>query len=315
MMLSELCIRRPVMTVLLTAALILAGVFAYRQLPVAALPTVDFPVISVSASLPGANPETMASSVATPLEREFSTIAGLDTITSSSSLGSTSITLQFALDRDIDDAAADVQAALARAQRRLPDEMTTPPSYRKSNPADQPILLLALSSTTLPLSTINDYAETLVQPRLSSLLGVAQVLVYGSQKYAVRVQVNPDALAARGIGLDEVRNALVAANANSPVGTLAGPRQQLVLTANPQLPDAAAFSDLIVAQRGGAPIHLGDVATVVDSVENTRLASWFNGARSIVMAVQRQPDANTVEVVDRVKALLPTLKAQLPPQV
>ncbi len=313
MNLSELCIRRPVMTILLTAALVLGGLAAYRQLPVAALPRVDFPVISVSATLPGASPETMAASVASPLEREFSTIAGIDTLTSTSSLGNTSITIQFVLERDIDAAAQDVQAAIARTQRRLPAEMTTPPSYRKVNPADAPVLLLSLSSPTLPLSQLNDFAETAVQPKVGTLPGIAQVQIYGSQKYAVRVQVDPNALAVRGIGIDELQKSLTAANANTPVGTLSGERQQLVLAANPQLPNAAAFRDLIVAWRNGAPVRLGDVASVLDSVENIRTASWHNGTRAIVMAVQRQPDANTVEVVDRVRALLPTFRAQLPP--
>jgi hydrophobic/amphiphilic exporter-1 (mainly G- bacteria), HAE1 family len=315
MNLSELCIRRPVMTVLLTAALILGGLMGYRQLPVAALPTVDFPVINVSASLAGASPETMASSVASPLEREFSTIAGIESMTSSSTLGSTSITLQFVLTRNIDAAAADVQAAIARAQRRLPAEMTSIPNYRKVNPADQPIVLLALSSPTMQLSAINDFAETIVQPRIATLPGVAQVLIYGAQKYAVRVQIDPDALAQRGIGIDELQKALSSANANTPVGTLSGPRQQLIIAANPQLPDAAAFGDLVVAFRNNAPVRLKDVATVLDSVENNRTASWFNGSRSIILAVQRQPDANTVAVVDLVRGLLPTLRAQLPPSL
>ncbi|AWJ86164.1 acriflavine resistance protein B (plasmid) [Azospirillum sp. TSH58] len=313
MTLSELCIRRPVMTILLTAALVLGGLAAYRQLPVAALPRVDFPVINVSATLPGASPETMAASVASPLEREFSTIAGIDTITSTSSLGNTSITIQFVLERDIDAAAQDVQAAIARTQRRLPAEMTTAPSYRKVNPADQPVLMLALSSPTLTLSSLNDFAETAVQPKVATLPGVAQVQIYGAQKYAVRVQVDPNALAVRGIGIDELQKALAAANANTPVGTLSGAKQQLVLAANPQLPDAEAFRGLIVAYRNGAPVRLGDVANVLDSVENARTASWHNGTRAIVMAVQRQPDANTVDVVDRVRNLLPTFRAQLPP--
>ena len=313
MNISELCIRRPVMTILLTAALVLGGLAAYRQLPVAALPRVDFPVINVSATLPGASPETMAASVASPLEREFSTIAGIDTLTSTSSLGNTSITIQFVLERDIDAAAQDVQAAIARTQRRLPAEMTTPPSYRKVNPADAPVLLLSLSSPTLPLSQLNDFAETAVQPKVATLPGIAQVQIYGSQKYAVRVQVDPNALAVRGIGIDELQKALAAANANTPVGTLSGEKQQLVIAANPQLPNAAAFRDLIVAWRNGAPVRLGDVGAVLDSVENIRTASWHNGTRSIVLAVQRQPDANTVEVVDRVRDLLPTFRAQLPP--
>jgi hydrophobic/amphiphilic exporter-1 (mainly G- bacteria), HAE1 family len=312
MNLSELCIRRPVMTVLLTAALILGGLFAYRLLPVAALPQVDFPTISVSASLPGASPETMAASVATPLEREFSTIAGVTLITSSSGQGSTSITLQFDLDRDIDAAAADVQAALSRAARRLPSELTTPPSYRKVNPADQPVLLLALSSDLVPLSVINDYADTLLSPRLSTLPGVAQVLIYGTQKFAVRIEVDPDRLAALGVGLDTVRSAVAAANSNAPIGTLVGPKQQLTIVADNPLARAEAFRSLIVATRNEAPIRLSDVATVRDGAENERTASWFNGKRAIVLAIQRQPGANTVEVVDQVKALLPAFRVQLP---
>ncbi|PWC83865.1 acriflavine resistance protein B [Azospirillum sp. TSH100] len=300
------------MTILLTAALVLSGLAAYRQLPTAALPRVDFPVVSVTATLPGASPETMAASVASPLEREFSTIAGIDTITSNSTLGNTSITIQFVLERDIDAAAADVQAAIARTQRRLPAEMTTPPSYRKVNPADQPILFLSLNSPTLPLAKLNDIAETLIQPKVATLPGVAQVQIYGSQKYAVRVQVNPNALALRGIGIDELQKALAAANANTPVGTLTGQQQQLVIAANPQLPDAAAFRQLIVAYRNSAPVRLGDVAQVLDSVENDRTASWLNGTRSIMLAVQRQPDANTVEVVDRVRELVPVFQTQLP---
>ncbi|SMH52397.1 efflux RND transporter permease subunit [Azospirillum agricola] len=312
MNLSELCIRRPVMTILLTAALVLGGLAAYRQLPTAALPRVDFPVVSVTATLPGASPETMAASVASPLEREFSTIAGIDTLTSSSTLGNSSITIQFVLERDIDAAAADVQAAIARTLRRLPAEMTTPPSYRKVNPADQPILFISLNSPTLQLSALNDIAETIVQPKVATLPGVAQVQIYGSQKYAVRAQIDPNALAVRGIGIDELQKAMAAANANTPVGTLTGDRQQLVIAANPQLPNAAAFRELIVAYRNNAPVRLGDVAQVQDSVENNRTASWLNGTRSIMLAVQRQPDANTVEVVDRVRALIPTFQAQLP---
>lgn len=315
MNISELCIRRPVMTLLLSAAVVVLGLFAYKKLPVAALPSVDFPVINVSASLPGASPETMAASVATVLEREFSTIAGVESITSSSNLGSSSISIQFVLDRNIDSAAADVQAAINRTLRRLPSEMTTPPSYRKVNPADQAIVLLALSSETMPLSQLNDYAETVVQPRIATLSGVAQVLVYGSQKYAVRVQVEPNALALRGIGLDDVQKALASANSNTPVGSLSGARQQMILTSNPQLPDADAFRNLIIAWRGNAPVRLGDVATVLDSVENNRTASWYNGTRAIVLAVQRQPEANTVEVVDLVRQQLPAFRAQLPPSV
>jgi HAE1 family hydrophobic/amphiphilic exporter-1 len=315
MSLSELCIRRPVMTGLLSTALVLVGLMAYFKLPVAALPRVDYPVIVVSATLPGASPEIMASSVAAPLEREFTTIAGIETISSNSQLGSTSITLEFVLDRDIDAAAQDVQAALARAARKLPQEMTTPPSFRKVNPADAPVLLLALSSPTIPLSQLDDYAETIISPRISRLSGVAEVQVWGAQKFAVRIQVDPNALAAKGIGVDQVEAALVSANDNSPVGTLSGARRQITLLANDQLRDAAAFRDIIISDRGNAPVRLREVAKVVDSVENTRTASWNNGARSIVLAIQRQPDANTVDVVDRVRALLPTLGSDLPPSV
>ena len=313
MNLSEVFIRRPVATLLLTLALVLAGLAGWRELPVAALPSVDFPTISVSASLPGASPETMASSVAAPLEREFSTIAGVETITSSSGQGTTSITLSFVLDRDIDAAAQDVQAAIARAQRRLPEEMTTPPSFRKVNPADSPVVLMALSSPTLPLSTLDQYAQTILTPKISRLSGVAQVLVYGSQKYAVRIRLDPDALASRGLAVAEVQQAITMANTNSPLGVLNGPKQQITLQANPQLPNASAFSDLVVAWKDGAPVRLRDVGTAIDSVENDRTASWFNGTRAIVVAVQRQPDANTVEVVDAVRAMLPSVRASLPP--
>ncbi len=315
MNISETCIRRPVMTGLLSVAAVVAGIVAYLLLPVAALPNVDYPTITVSANLPGASPEVMASSVATPLEREFSTIAGVDVITSSSFQDSTSITLQFTLDRDIDAAAQDVQAAISRAQRRLPDEMTEPPSYRKSNPADSPVLMLGLVSTTLPLASLNEFAENLVSPRVSRLLGVAQVLVYGAQKYAVRVQVDPQALAAKGIGFDELQQTLVAANANSPVGVLSGAKQQITLQSNKQLANAEAFRNLIIASRNGRPLRLGDVAEVIDSVENVKTASWHNGERAIILAVQRQPDANTVEVVDRIRQLLPRFAADLPSNV
>ncbi|AVM73474.1 efflux RND transporter permease subunit [Magnetospirillum gryphiswaldense] len=312
---SEIFIRRPIATLLLTLVMVFGGIVGWRQLPVASLPNVDFPTISVSASLSGASPDTMASSVAAPLEREFSTIAGLETITSTSGQGSTSITLQFVLDRDIDAAAQDVQAAITRAQRRLPEEMTTPPSFRKVNPSDAPVVLLALSSPTTPLATLDDYAQTILLPRLSRLSGVAQVLVYGSQKFAVRIQLNPDALASRGIGVDELSSAIKAANSNSPLGVLNGPKQQLTLQSNAQLPNAAAFGELAIAWRDGAPVRLKDVANVLDSVENNRTASWFNGTRAIVLAVQRQPEANTVQVVDDVRALMPTIKDSLPPTV
>jgi multidrug efflux pump subunit AcrB len=315
MSLPELCIRRPVMTTLLMISLLGAGLFGYHLLPVAALPRVDFPTIQVSASLPGASPETMAASVATPLERQLATIAGVSSMTSTSSQGTTQITLQFDLDRNIDGAALDVQSALSAAARRLPPEMTTPPSFRKVNPADQPVLFLALSSATLPLSAVDEYAETLIAQRISSLPGIAQVLVYGAQKYAVRVQVDPRTLAASGIGFDEIAQALDAANSNTPVGTLDGPRQSVTLEASGQLRQAAQYRPLIVAYRNGDPVRLGDVATVTDSVENDRVASWFNGTPSILLAVQRQPDANTIEAVERVKSVVPSFRAQLPASV
>ncbi|MBX6366966.1 MAG: multidrug efflux RND transporter permease subunit [Rhodospirillales bacterium] len=315
MTLPELCIRRPVMTTLLMIAFVVIGAFGYRLLPVAALPRVDFPTIQVSATLPGASPETMAASVATPLEREFSTIAGITSMTSINGQGVTRITLQFDLDRDIDGAALDVQSAIATAARKLPKEMTTPPSFRKVNPADQPVLYLSLNSSLLPLSTVDEYAETLIAERISTLPGIAQVAVYGAQKYAVRIQVDPKALASTGISLADIQNAVAAANSNTPVGQLNGPKQSLTLQANEQLGKAAQYRPLIIAYRAGNPVRLGDVAEVVDGVENDQVASWYNGKRSIILAVQRQPDANTVEVVDSVKALLPEFRAQLPASV
>src|SRR5262245_33523647 len=303
------------MTSLVMISIIVGGIFGYRLLPVAALPRVDFPTIQVSAVLAGANPETMAASVSTPLERQLSTISGLDSITSTSQQGSTQITLQFDLSRDIDGAALDVQSALTVAARRLPEEMTTPPIFRKVNPADQPILLLALTSQTLPLSQVDEYAETLIAQRLSALPGVAQVQVYGAQKYAVRVQVDPNALAALGIGLEQVQGAIAAANSNKPVGSLSGSRQSLTLEASGQLTEATGYRPLIVAYRKGNPVRLGDVAQIIDSVENNKTASWFNGQRSILLAVQRQPDANTVAVVDAIKEAMPQLQAMLPASV
>src|SRR5229473_1269592 len=315
MTLPELCIRRPVMTTLLMLAFVVFGMFSYRLLPVAAIPRVDFPTIVVSAVLPGASPESMASSVATPLERQFATIAGLDSMTSTSGQGITTITMQFNLDRNIDGAALDVQAAITTAARKLPPEMTTPPSFQKVNPADQPVLYISLNSETLPLSAVDEYAETLMAQRISMLLGVAQVQVFGAQKFAVRVQVRPDALAAKGISIDEVRSAVAAANSNTPVGQLSGPDQSFTLQANAQLANAAQFRKIPIAYRNGAPVRLGDIATVVDSVENDKIASWYNGRRGIILSVLRQPDANTVDVVDSVKALIPIFRAQIPPSV
>ncbi|WP_157265212.1 efflux RND transporter permease subunit [Azohydromonas aeria] len=315
MNLSELFIRRPVMTVLLNLAIVVAGVLAYGRIPVAALPSYNTPVINVSASLPGASPENMATSVALPLEKQFQTIPGLNVISSTSTLGNTSVTLEFDESRDIDAAAVDVQAALLRAQRQLPQDMTQPPSYRKVNPADAPVLLLALTSPALSLSDLNDYAEHLISPSLSTLPGVAQVNVFGQKRFAVRVRVLPDQLASRNIGLDEVASALRAANANTPVGTLEGPSQTLTLQANRQLRNAAEFSEVIVATRNGNPVRLRDVAQVQDSFEIVRNYNTYNGERSITLAIQRQPDANTVRVVDAVRAALPGFREQLPQSV
>ena len=315
MNISELCIRRPVMTVLLSLAVIVIGIFAYGKLPIAALPSYNTPVINVSGSLPGASAEIMAASVATPLEKQFSTIAGLAVISSSNTQGNTSITLEFTPDRDIDAAAVDVQAALLRAQRSLPVEMTSLPAYRKINPADAPVLLLALTSPSLSLPELNDYAENLISPSLSTINGVAQVQLYGQRRYAVRIKVRPDQLAARNMSLDELAVAMRASNANTPVGVLDGPRQSMTLEANRQLPDAAAFAELIISSRDGMTIRLKDVASVEDSVESIKNGGWANGEPAIVLAVQRQPNANTVEVVDAVKATLPKFKAQMPASI
>ncbi|MGV3740862.1 MAG: efflux RND transporter permease subunit [Burkholderiaceae bacterium] len=315
MNISELCIRRPVMTVLLSIAIVVVGAFAYLGLPIAALPTYNTPIINVTGSLPGASPEIMAASVATPLEKQFSTIEGLAMISSSSTLGSTSITLEFNPDRDIDAAAVDVQAALLRAQRALPDEMTSLPAYRKVNPADQSVLLVALTSPSISLSELNEYAENLISPSLSTIKGVAQVSVFGQRRYAVRVKVKPDELAARNMTLDELAAAIQGANANTPVGVLDGPRQSLTLQANKQLRNAEAFSNIIISSKDGAVTRLKDVALVEDSVESAKSGSWANGEPSIILGVQRQPNANTVEVVDAVKATLPQFRDQLPASV
>jgi len=313
---SELCIRRPVMTVLLSASAIVAGILAYIGLPIAALPSYDTPTISVTAYLPGASPETMASSVATPLERQFSTISGLAVMSSSSTLGNTSITLEFAQERSIDSAAIDVQAALLRAQRAMPAEMTTPPAYRKVNPADAPIIFLSLTSPSMPLSDLTSFADKLIAPTLSTLSGVAQVNINGQKKFAVRVRLDAEALAARNLTLDDVANALRSANANSPVGVLDGPRQTLTIQANRQLENAAAFANLIVATTpGGRPVRLADIATVEDSVESVKTASWANGERAITLSVLRQPGANTVATVDAIRAAIPGIVAQMPGSV
>ena len=315
MTLSELCIRRPVMTVLLSIATVVAGTVAYFNIPVAALPSFNTPIISVSASLPGASPENMASAVALPLEKEFSTIDGIKVISSVNSLGSTSISLEFNSNRDIDKAAVDVQAALLRAQRRLPIEMTVPPSYRKVNPADTPVLVVRMNSPSVSLSDLNAYAENLLSPNLSTISGVAQVLVYGAKRYAVRIRVHPDALGNRNLTMDDVASAVNKANSNSPVGVLDGPRQSITIYANEQLVRPEEFGNLIISQKNGLPIYLKDVAEVMESYEDVKSFASANGERSIAIAVLRQPNANTVEVVKSIKALLPELQKQMPESI
>ena len=312
MNLSALCIHRPVMTTSVTVAIVLVGLIGYLFLPVAALPKVDYPTISVSVAMPGASPTTMAASIATPLEREFAAIAGVDSITSVSGLGVGRITVQFNLNRNIDAAAQDIQAAIANASRKLPAEMTTPPNYRKVNPTDTPVMSLTLKSATVPMSTINEYVEINIGQRVSTLPGVAQVFTYGSQKYAVRVQVDPNLLAIRDIGLDEVQKALAAASSNTPVGSLNGLQKAATLQADTELTRASAFMPLIIAYRNGAPVRLGDVARVVDSVLGDKGANWFNGERAMSVPVLRQSDANTVEVADRIKATFAALRAEIP---
>ncbi len=315
MSVPELFIRRPVMTTLVMSGILLFGIIGYSLLPVSDLPSVDYPTIQVSASLPGANPETMASSVATPLEKQFSIIAGVDSMSSVSALGSVQITIQFTLDRNIDAAAQDVQAAIARAARQLPPNMPSPPTYQKVNPADAPILYLALSSPTLPLSTVDDYAETLLAQRISMISGVAQVSVFGSQQYAVRVQVDPNKLAAYGIGIDEVETAVEQGNVDQPTGTLYGRHQAFTVQATGQLQKAADYRPLIVAYRNGNPVRLQELGRVIDSVQNDKVASWYNNTRAIVLAIQRQPGANTVAVVDNITRLLPQFRNQIPAAV
>jgi hydrophobic/amphiphilic exporter-1 (mainly G- bacteria), HAE1 family len=314
MNLSEVFIRRPVMTTLVMLGILIFGIVGYRLLPVSDLPNVDYPIISVRASLPGASPETMASSVATPLEKQFSTIAGLDVMTSSSGQGSTSITMQFTLNRDIDAAAQDVQAAIAQTLRQLPTGII-PPSYSKQNPADQPVLFMAMTSSTLPLSDLDKYAEDFLAQRISMVDGVAQVSVYGAQQYAVRIQLDPGALSSRGIGIDQVATAVGNANVNMPTGILWGPNLAATVQANGQLTNAREFGNMIVAYRDGAPVRLKDLGTVKDDVQNNKVASWCRGQRAIVLAVQRQPGTNTVAVTQRVKDLLKRLGTQLPASV
>jgi HAE1 family hydrophobic/amphiphilic exporter-1 len=313
--LSELCIRRPVFTTLVTATIIVFGIFAYRLLGVAALPAVDFPTIQITAQLPGASAETMAASVASPIERQLSTISGVTSLTSASSLGRTQIIVQFDLNRNIDSAALDVQTALTVAARRLPIEMTTPPSFRKVNPGDFAVMVISVNSQTLPLSKVNEFAETQMAPQISQLPGVAQVEVYGSQKFAIRVQVDPVAAAARNISLDEIRRVIASTNSNSPVGTLYGPRQNVTLSATAAMRSAEEYKQVIVAYRNGAPVRLHEIADVIESVENNRQATWFNDNRAVMLGVLRQPGSNAVAVVDAVRERMPVYAAAVPASV
>jgi len=315
MSISEPFVRRPVMTVLVMTGILVFGVIAYRLLPVNALPNVDFPTIQVQAQLPGANPDTMASAVATPLEKQFSTIAGVDSMTSQSTDGQSTITLQFTLDRNIDAAAQDVQSAIAAAARSLPPSMPNPPTQRKVNPADAPIMNIVLSSTSVPLSTVDDYAETRLAQQISTVSGVAQVGVYGSQQYAVRIQLDPNALATRGIALTDVEQAVGNSNVNIPTGTLYGRDRATSVQATGQLMNAEAYGPMIVAYRNGAPVRLNEIGRVLDSVQNDKIAAWFNGTRGIMLGVQRQPGTNTIEIVDAIRKILPTFEEQLPPAI
>ncbi|HUB86722.1 MAG TPA: efflux RND transporter permease subunit [Verrucomicrobiae bacterium] len=315
MSVPELFIRRPVMTTLVMLGILLAGVTGFLQLPVSDLPNVDYPTIQISASLPGASPQTMASAVATPLEKQLSTIAGVDSMASVSSLGSVNITIQFSLDRSIDAAAQDVQAAIAQASKQLPPNMPSPPTYRKVNPADFPVVFLAMSSDTLPLSDVDNYAENILAEEISTVNGVAEVNVFGAQPYAVRIQVDPNKLAAYGLGIDQVEQAVEQGNVNQPLGILYGKHQAFTVQANGQLNDAAAFRPLIVAYRNGNPVRLEQLGNVLDSVQNDKMAAWYNGSRAVVLAVLRQPGANTVAVVDQIRALLPQFREIIPKAV
>jgi multidrug efflux pump subunit AcrB len=315
MNISEPFILRPVMTTLIMAAMLIFGIFGYSMLPVSELPSVDFPTIVVSASLPGADPQTMATSVATPIEAQLSQIAGIDSMTSQSTLGSTQITIQFKLERNIDAASQDVQQAISSVLRKMPPQMKTPPTLRKVNPADSPIIFLAMSSSTLPISKVDEYAETLLARQLSVLDGVAQVSVFGSARFAVRVQADPAALASRQIGINTLADTLDAVNPNLATGSINGATRSAVIDVNGQLMNAAAFRKQIVAYRSGAPVRLGDVANVVDGLENIRTGSWYNGQRAITLAVFRQPGANTIEVVDEINQVVPRFMEQLPASV
>ncbi len=315
MNISSVFIERPVLTTLLMAALLIFGLFGYSALPVSELPAVDFPTIQVQASLPGADPQTMASAVATPLESQFTSIAGVSSMTSQSSAGRTAITLQFNLDRDIDGAAEDVQAAIQAASRQLPVNMPSPPTLRKVNPADSPILYISLQSSSMPLYDLDKFAENLLARQLSTLAGVAQVNVQGSQIYAVRLQVDPTQLAARNIGIDEVANAVRLANVNLSTGQLNGPTQSTLIHVNGQLTNAAQWSHQIIAWRGGAPVRVSDIGRAIDSVQNTLTGGWYNGKRAIVLSIQRQPGSNTIDIVDSIYRVIPRFKQALPSSV
>ncbi|BAU13859.1 acriflavin resistance protein [Leptolyngbya sp. NIES-3755] len=315
MNLSELFVRRPIMTTLVMAAIVIFGLMGYRVLPISDLPNVDYPTIQVTAARPGASPETMAASVARPLEKQFSSIAGLDSLNSTSTYGKTQLTLQFNLSRGIDDAAQDVEAAIASASGQIPSDLPNPPTYSKVNPADQPILYLYLDSPTLPLSQVDNFAETYLAQKLSTISGVAQVQVYGSQKYAARIQLDPTQLASRQIGLDQVQTAIQQGNVNLPTGSLSGDHKNYTVQTNGQLEDAAAYQKLIVAYKDGSPVYLNQLGRVIDGVEDADIASWLNDTRAIILTIQRQPGTNTVQVVDTIKKLLPDLKEQIPGSV
>ena len=315
MQIAENFIKRPVMTCLVMAAVLIFGIVAYRDLSVSDLPNVDFPSITVSASLAGASPETMASAIATPLEKQFTTIPGLDSMNSTSALGSTSITLQFDLSRNIDGAAQDVQAAITAAANQLPPNMPTPPTFRKVNPADQPVLFLGATSPTLPLSEVDEYAETLLGNQISMVSGVAQVSVYGSTPYAVRIQLDPMEMASRQIGIDEVEQAVQNANVNMPTGTLYGAHKAFTVQANGQMMSAAPYRQLIVAYRNGAPVRLDEIGHVYDSIRDTKLSNWINGVPGVILAIQKQPGTNTIEIDNAIKKLLPGFRAIMPPSM
>ncbi|HYO84443.1 MAG TPA: efflux RND transporter permease subunit, partial [Bryobacteraceae bacterium] len=312
---SRIFVERPVMTVLVCCAILLFGIVAFRELPVAALPSVDYPTIQVTAVLPGASPETMASSVATPLERQFSTIAGVESMSSVNSLGQTQVTVQFNLTRDIDAAAQDIQAAISAAAARLPASMPRPPSYEKVNPAEQPIIYLSLDSTVLPMYTVTEYADTSLAQRISTVPGVSRVIVYGAQKYAVRVQLDPDKLVARQIGIDEVQQAVAESNTNTPTGRLHGARQAFTIRSSGSLEEAAQYRPIVVAWRNGSPVRLEELGRIIDGVEDDKVISWTDEKRAVILAIQRQPGANTVDVVDRIKELIPGFRREIPPSL